>query len=154
MSGLKSEFLCELKVDVDWAETINVGAMPQGARGIIYIKGGTSEGPKIKGVILPGGGDWFIMQPDGTVMMDVRAAGRTDDGHIVYTYYRGINVMPPDVRERWLKGEAIDPSEYYLRTTPIFETGSEKYGWLNRTVAVGIGRFTRTGVAYEMYVIL
>jgi len=52
------------------------------------------------------------------------------------------------------KGEAVDPSEYYFRTTPVFETASEKYGWLNRIVAVGIGRMTPTGVGYKVYAIL
>ena len=34
------------------------------------------------------------------------------------------------------KGEAVDPSEYYFRKAPFFETGSDKYGWLNRIAAV------------------
>src|SRR5262245_40095722 len=47
-------------------------------------------------------------------------------------------------------GRAADPAEYYFRTTPVFEIGSEKYAWLNRTVAVGVGRRTPTGVAYTV----
>jgi len=154
MSEVRTEFLCDFTAGIDWAGMVDVGATPQGNRGIVYITGGTFEGPKLKGVVLPGGGDWFIIRPDGTVVLDVRAAGRTDDEQIIYTYYRGINVMSPEVRERWLSGKAIDPSEYYFRTTPVFETASEKYDWLNRIVTVGIGRFTPTGVAYKVYTIL
>jgi hypothetical protein len=131
-----------------------VGTTPHGTRRIVYVKGGTFEGPKIKGEVLPGGGDWLVVRPDGTTILDVRAACRTDDGHIIYTYYRGVAVTPPEVRERMLKGENVDPSEYYFRTTPVFETASEKYGWLNRIVAVGIGRLTPTGVGYKVYTIL
>ena len=154
MSEVKTEFLCELTADIDWEGMIDVGATPHGTRQIVYVKGGTFEGPKMKGVVLPGGGDWLIVRPDGAVVLDVRAAVRTDDGHIIYSYYRGISVISPEVRERMQKGEAVDPSEYYFRTTPVFETASEKYGWLNRIVAVGIGRMTPTGVAYKVYAIL
>jgi len=47
----------------------------------------------------------------------------------------------------------VNPSEYYFRTTPVFETAAEKYAWLNRLVAVGVGRRTRTGVEYSVYAI-
>jgi hypothetical protein len=65
--------------------------------------------------------------------------------------YRGIYIVTPEVRQRIRQGESVAPSEYYIRTTPFFETGAEQYGWLNRTVAVGVGRPTPTGVAYEVY---
>ena len=154
MSDVKTEFLFDITAELDRKGMINVGTTPQGNRIIIYIKGGRVEGPKIKGEVLPGGGDWLTNRPDGAVVLDVRAACRTDDGHIIYTYYRGISVMSPEVRERMSKGEDVDPSEYYFRTTPVFETASEKYGWLNRIVAVGIGRLTPTGVGYKVYAVL
>jgi hypothetical protein len=79
---------------------------------------------------------------------------RTDDGHIIYIYYRGILHAPPEVATRILQGEAPDPSEYYFRTAPFFETASEKYGWLNRIVAVGIGKVAPNWVGYTVYAIL
>ena len=154
MSEVKTEFLFDMVGDLDREAMVDVGATPHGIRRIIYVKGGTFEGPKIKGVVLPGGGDWVITRPDGATVLDVRIALRTDDGHIIYMYYRGINFTTPEVRERLSKGETVDPSERYFRTTPVFETASEKYGWLNRIVAVGIGRSTPTGVGYKVYAIL
>jgi len=154
MSEVKTEFLFDISGDLDREGTINLGATPQGYRLIVYVTGGTFEGPKMKGEVLPGGGDWLTNRPDGTGVVDARVVLRTDDDHIIYCWYRGINVTPPEVRERMNKGEAVDPSEYYFRTTPVFETASEKYGWLNKIVAVGIGRFTPTGVAYKVYAIL
>lgn len=56
MSALETEFLCDVVVDVDWKGLIDIGATPRGDRQIVYIKGGTFDGPKIKGVVLPGGG--------------------------------------------------------------------------------------------------
>ena len=147
-------FLSAVVVNVDWKEIIDLGATPHGNRQIIYIKGSTFEGPKVKGVMLPGGGDWFIRRPDGVVEMDVRATVRTDDNHMIYTYIRGINDVKLEVALKLISGEVVDASKYHLRVTPVFETASEKYGWLNRVVAVGIGRLTPEGVTYKMYTVL
>jgi hypothetical protein len=48
----------------------------------------------------------------------------------------------------------LDPSRHYLRVAPLFETASETYHWLNRAVAVGAGRITRTGVAHDGHEVL
>jgi hypothetical protein len=49
----------------------------------------------------------------------------------------------------------VDGSEYYLRTVPFFETASEKYAWINKIVAVGIGeRRSPDSVVYEVFEIL
>ena len=154
MAELKTEFLCDVMADFDPESMIRIGATPHGNRHIMYITGGTVEGPKVRGVVVPGGGDWLLIRPDRAAILDVRAVCRTDDDDIIYTCFHGINIMSREVRERMAKGESIDPSEYYFRITPVFETASEKYDWLNRVVAVGIGRPTLTGVAYRIYTIL
>lgn len=154
MLDVKTEFLFDLKADLDWTGVVDVGTTPHGMRRIFCVKGGTFEGPKVKGVVLPGGGDWPIFRPDGAIVLDVRAALRTDDDHVVYTYYRGLTTIQEDMLGRILMGESVDPSEYYFRTTPVFETASEKYSWLNRVLAVGIGQFLPSGVAYKVYAIL
>jgi hypothetical protein len=41
-----------------------------------------------------------------------------------------------------------------FRTTPVFETSSEKYGWINRIVAVGVGKLSKNKVIYKIYMIL
>lgn len=152
MADLKTELLAEVSVDLEEAQ--NVGATPHGNRQIFLVKGGTFEGPKLKGEVLPGGGDWFLLRPDGAGELDVRGTMRTDDGHLIYIYYRGIMHASPEVTQRMLQGEAVDPSEYYFRTAPVFETASEKYGWLNRIVAVGVGRLAPNWVGYTVYAIL
>jgi len=154
MSDLKTEFLCDVVAYADWGEVIDLGVTPHGNRQVIYIKGGAFEGPKIKGVVLPGGGDWFVRRADRVVELDVRAVLRTDDGQIIYCSLRGINEMPSDVALRLIGGEAIDSSEYYFRVTPVLETGSEKYGWLNRVVTVGTGKLIPAGVTYKVYTVL
>ncbi len=95
-----------------------------------------------------------MIRPDGASKLDVRTTLRTDDDHLIYMTYRGIATMSQETLQRILQGETVDPSEYYFRTTPYFETGSEKYSWLNRIVAVGYGERTQAGVSYKVYAIL
>jgi hypothetical protein len=149
MSEVETEFLFETDIELEPPQM--VGQTPHGNRMIFYVKGGTFQGPKLKGEVLPGGGDWFIMRPDGVGELDVRGTFRTDDGALVYVTYRGILHAPPQVMARAQAGEKVDPSEYYFRTAPLFQTASEKYAWLNRIQAIGIGRFGPNRVGYRVY---
>ena len=116
--------------------------------------GGTVKGPKVNGEVLPFGADWILLRPDGMFELDVRVTIRADDGELIYFYYRGVTNASPEIRERIQKGEDVDPSEYYFRTTPIFETGSEKYSWLNKIICVGVGKTELKRVRYNIYQIL
>jgi hypothetical protein len=86
--------------------------------------------------------------------MDVRLTLMTDDDQHIFMTYRGIRHGPKDVLDRLSNGEPVDPSEYYFRNTPWFETGSDKYGWLNRIVAVATGHRFPEGPTYKVYEIL
>jgi hypothetical protein len=154
MSDLKTEFLCTVTAHVDWRQVIDLGMTPHGIRQIIYIKGGTFEGPKIKGAVLPGGGDWFVRRADQMVEVDVRCVLRTDDNQLIYCCLRGINEMTAEVAIRAITGKSIDSSKYYFRVTTVIETGSKKYDWLNRIVAVGVGNLIPAGVEYKIYMVL
>ena len=66
----------------------------------------------------------------------------------------GMRHGPPWVMEKLNKGEKVDPTEYYFRTTPLFETASEKYGFLNRIVTVATGRREPRGPIYDVFQIL
>jgi hypothetical protein len=154
MSDLKTEFLCTVTAYVDWRNVIDLGVTPYGIRQIIYIKGGTFEGPKIKGTVLPGGGDWFVRRADQMVEVDVRCVLRTDDNHLIYCCLRGINEMTAEVAIKAITGQSVDSSKYYFRVTTVTETGSQKYDWLNRIVAVGVGNLIPAGVEYKIYTVL
>ncbi len=152
MLELKSEFLCELVGDLD--DPQQIGMTPKGMRLIYPIVGGTVKGPKLNGQALAFGADWLVFRPDGVAEMDVRATMRTDDGELIYICYRGILKIDPEIMGRIQKGEEVDPAQYYFRTTPVFETGSEKYGWLNQIICVGIGQVEKKRVRYSIYQIL
>ena len=86
--------------------------------------------------------------------IDCRAALETHDGALIYMRYGGFRHGRLEVMEALARGESVDPSEYYFRISPSFETGRDKYSWLNRIVAVGIGRRVPSGPIYDIYEIL
>jgi hypothetical protein len=63
-------------------------------------------------------------------------------------------VWPPDVVARIEKGEVVDPTSYYFRINPLFETANANYDWLNRVVAVGIGHRLADGPIYSVFEVL
>ena len=154
MADLSTEFLCAIAAHVDWRNVVDLGTTPHGIRQIIYIKGGTFEGPKVKGFVLPGGGDWFVRRADQVVEVDVRCVLRTDDNHLIYCGLKGINEMTAEAAIKAITGKSIDSSKYYFRVAAVIETGSQKYAWLNRIVAVGVGNLMPTGVEYRIYTVL
>jgi len=66
----------------------------------------------------------------------------------------GFRHGPAEVMARLNKGEAVDTSEYYFRVAPFFETGAEKYDWLNRIVTVGTGHRLASGPVYEVFQVM
>lgn len=152
MLELKHEFLCEVVGELEDPQP--VGPAPKGIRMIHPVKSGTVNGPHISGDVLPFGADWLLMRSDGAGELDVRLTIKTEDGAFIHVYYRGILHIPPEVMERIQGGEDVDPSEYYFRTTPVFETGDDRYAWLNRIVCVGVGRAEPNRVIYRIYRIL
>jgi uncharacterized protein DUF3237 len=152
MADLTTELLFEIRVEMD--PVLEVGATPNGDRRIRAIRGGSFKGPRLQGEVLPGGADWLLLRPDGARMVDVRLTLRTDDGHPIYVISRGIFQISPEIYQRITEGEQVDPAEYYFRTTPLFETAAEKYDWLNRVVAVTVGRFKATTVIQTVYAVL
>jgi hypothetical protein len=122
-----------------------------GNRRILNVIGGSFFGNGFQGELLRGGGDWVLLRGDGVAELDIRFTLRTQDAQPIYVRSGGIVDMSPQVSDRIRNGEDVDPSEYYFRTSPAFETGSEKYSRLNRLVAVGVGRRTTTGMVTDMF---
>jgi hypothetical protein len=134
-------------------ELITVGATPHGTRLIAPVTGGTFMGPRLDGTILASGGDWMIVRADDVGEIDVRIAIQTHDDATIYMTYRGYLTNVLQLLPRWAQGEEISPDDYYLATTPYFETSAPQYDWLQRTVAVGVGALTRGGIQYEVFTV-
>jgi hypothetical protein len=152
MIPLRSEFLFTLTGTVGPA--IELGSTPLGLRRIFPITGGTFEGPRLRGTLIRGGTDYMLVRDDAVILPDARFVLETEDGHLILVSYGGFRHGPPEVLDRLARGEPVDPSEYYFRIAPRFETGSDKYAWLNRILAVGTGHRLPAGPVYDVYEIL
>ena len=130
-------FAFELRATV--AAPTELGQVASGRRRIVDITGGTFEGPGIKGKIRPGGADWQIVRPDGFTELDTRYTIETDKGQLIYVQNAGMRHAPPDVMQKLLAGQPVDPSLVYFRTVPKFETSAPELQWLTRAVFVGVG---------------
>ncbi len=114
------------------APTQKVGAGPSGTRITFPIIGGSFEGDRLRGKVLPGGDDWTVQRSDGVIELDLRITLATDDGALIHMTFEGIR-----------DDEA--PGSPYFRTMPRFETAATKYAFLNRLLAVGTAEIRADG---------
>lgn len=139
--------------------TATVGASvdlrdPNGiGRLIVPVLGGTFSGERLRGTVLPIGADWLTMGREFN-RIDVRVSLRTDDGADILMTYQGVHNVGKDVRARLAAGEQVDPSSYYFRTAPLFETSDPRYRWLTGILSVGYGTRGRDTVGYRVFEIL
>jgi hypothetical protein len=146
--------LFALSLEVAFDRVQRVGAMPTGWRGVYPVDGGSFEGPRLRGRVLPGGGDWVVRRADGATSIDVRLVLETDDGATIAMTYTGLIVIAAGAQERFRRGEPVDYRETYIRTTPRFETADPRYDWLNRVVAVANGGPPGLSPTYAVFALL
>ena len=149
---MDSRLLMTLTVAVAGAQKI--GAVPHGTRVTALIGGGHFEGPRLRGKVLPGSGDWTLLRGDGVLELDLRITLETDDAALIHMTSFGLRHGPPEVIAAIARGAAVDPSTYYFRTTPRFETEHPKYASLNQLLAVSSGDRRAEGPIYTIDEIL
>ena len=142
-----------LRAEITLAPPQELGDAPHGRRRIIAITGGTFRGEKLSGRVLAGGADWQVIRADGVAELDARYTLETSDGALIYVRNFGYRHGPPDVIRRLAAGEPVDPSLYYMRTTPLFETGAERYRWLNGLICVATGARRASAVELEVFAV-
>lgn len=118
VAPLQTEFVYEAVVEI--AAPVEVGATPLGQRRYIPITGGTFEGPRLRGTILPGGADWQTSRPDGVTEVDALYSIRADDGTVIIVRNCGVIAAGG-----------------YMRTAPRFEAPAGPHSWLNQSQFVG-----------------
>ena len=101
----------------------------------MHCTGGTFEGPRLRGRVVPPGGDWVRIGTDGVSHIDVRLLLHTDDGADILMTYTGV---------------ATDGGRS-IRAVPTFEAGDGDYAWLNGVQAVATGTSSGGRVTYEVY---
>lgn len=148
------ELVQEFTYQVDLSAPAVVGTGPYGTRFIFDATGGTFDGERLKGTIAPGTVDWFLLGADNIGRLDVRATFHTHDGAALYLSYYGLfNVTLAIMEILGGGGQSTDFGDQYFRTNPRFETGDERYAWMNQTLFIGEGRALAHpfGVEYRVY---
>jgi hypothetical protein len=113
-----------LRAEITLAAPQELGDTPHGGRRVVPITGGSFRGERLAGRVLAGGADWQV-----------------------------IRAGPADVIRRLMAGEPVDPALYYMRTTPRFETGAERYRWLNGLICVASGARRAAAVELEVFAV-
>jgi len=131
-----------------------IGNTPYGERRVIDIHGGTVDGPRLKGKVLPGGADWQIVRADGVVHLTARYTFQSNEGALILVNAEGYRHGPAEVMERLARDESVDPALYYFRTAMRFETSDPGAAWLNRILAIGRGARMNRAVQIEVFEVL
>jgi hypothetical protein len=119
----------------------DLGAGPHGSRVTFPVTGGSFNGDRLRGKVLPGGGDWVVKRADGVLELDLRVTLETDDGALIHMTFEGIR-------------DDAAPGAPYFRTLPRFDTAVAKYSFLNRLLAVGTGEIGADGPVHRIEEVL
>jgi hypothetical protein len=125
--AMQSRPLMTLRLEV--APTQEVGAGPHGVRVTFPIAGGSFDGDRLRGKVLPGGDDWTMKRADGLIDVDARLTLQTDDGALIHMTFEGIR-------------DDAAPEGPYFRHVSRFETAADKYAFLNRLLGIGSGQIS------------
>ncbi len=139
----KTEHMWDAKVKIGGA--IGLGESKRGGRNIIPITGGTFQGPKIKGEVLPGGADWQNVRPDGDVELYARYLLKTDDGHIIQVINQALIHNSPDNSKN---------GPYIKSVIDLEAPVNSPYSYLNHAIFLGTLTIPQLKPGEESYVII
>jgi hypothetical protein len=143
------EFIFGADVTVD--PPLDVGNIGKGTRRFVPIAGGEFSGPKLRGEVLRGGGDWQIIRDDGVAELEARYTLRTEDGALIFVRNYGLRHGPPEIIAALAAGKPVDPGSYYFRGATFFETGAAQYVWLTKQIVVCVGEREPARVRLKFY---
>ncbi|WP_246115887.1 DUF3237 domain-containing protein [Trebonia kvetii] len=146
MPGLEPAF----EVDALLGPLEDHGVTRAGHRRVVPIASGRITG-MFDAEILPGGADWQVVRSDGSIEIDTRYSARTPDGEYVHLRTSGVRSGPPAVLEALLRGETVDPAEYYFRVAVHLETSAPRLAALERSLFVASAIREANRVAYTAY---
>jgi hypothetical protein len=126
------------------------GETRRGRRRVVPIAGGSVRGA-FEAELLPGGADWQIVRPDGAVEVDARYTAKTAGGAHVLIHAEGIRSGAPEVLEALLRGEQVEPTEYYFRTVVTLEASAPELAHLQNSIFVAAAVRDADRVTYRAY---
>src|SRR5438128_3175262 len=134
---MDSSLLMTLQVAVVGVQKI--GAVPHGTRVTAPIASGHFEGPRLRGKVLPGGGDWTLLRGDGVLELDLRLTLETDDGALIHMTSYGLRHGAPEVAPSLPPLQRFDPSTQYYSSLPRLLAVHPRYVRSDRPVPVIAG---------------
>ncbi|HEY0935298.1 MAG TPA: DUF3237 domain-containing protein [Trebonia sp.] len=137
-------------VDAQLGPLEDHGTTRAGHRRVVPVTGGQVSG-LFDAEILPGGADWQVVRPDGSVEIDTRYSARTLQGEFVHFRTSGVRSGPAPVLAALLRGEAVDPSSYYFRVTVHLETSAPRLAVLERSLFIASAVREADSVSYTAY---
>ncbi|MHB8867610.1 MAG: DUF3237 domain-containing protein [Thermoleophilia bacterium] len=147
------EFAFEARVEVGPEELIGHGEGD--ALHFTPIIGGTVMGPRLRGIVVPGGGDWYVKRGPTTIQLDARYLIRADDDALIDVVNRGYyRTKSAEVMRRADRGEPVAAEDLYYRTSPVFRTGAPAHRWLAESVFVGMAREESGQVCIRFYEVM
>ena len=133
--GYDLEFFAALTVNL---RPEVIGATPDGYRANFFVKDGSVIGPRIEAEVLPEGGDWMHIRPDGVGMANIKITWRTRDGALILDQASGVFDLGPDGYTKVANGDFTGSPP--LLVTAHWSTAESSWQWLNRCHGLGIGR--------------
>jgi len=125
---------------------------PRGPRQYWEMAEGTLTGKRINATITMPGSDWMNVGSDGFWRPDVRVQFVTDDNAVILLHYTGLVEQTEAFAAAAEAGRETGWADQYMRMALSFDTGAERYGWLNRSLFVAKGRLAGPGeLEYAIY---
>jgi hypothetical protein len=129
-------------------------AFQAGRRGFVAVQGGSIEGPRLQGRVMPqSGGDWPRLWQSGLVEFEAHYLLEAADGTPIYIHNRGLAYATPATLARIEAGEAVAADATYCRITPRFEVAAGAHEWLARTVFIGTGERRGARSVFDYYAV-
>jgi hypothetical protein len=138
------------RVEVEVGGIEDHGSTSAGHRRVVPIEGGRLfDG--LDAEVLPGGADWQVVRPDGTIEIDTRYTARTTVGDLLHLRTHGIRAGSADVLAALGRGEEVPATAYSFRLHVIVETSSPAHAHLERSLIVAAAARGAGMVAYDAY---
>lgn len=115
--------LCTIRITL--TDPMILRATPADTRAIAEVGEASFEGERRRGRGLSPSADWVTVSAEDIATVDVRMPAETHDGASVYVRYQR--------RSDFSQGIGVAP----LFVAPLFESGDERYTWLNGIQAIG-----------------
>jgi hypothetical protein len=140
--------------EVTLAPPVEQGVVDGKRLRFVPITGGRVYGPRLQGSVLPGGGDWQAIGPNGLTEVNAKYTLKATDGTMIDVVNAGVRTATDAVTQAIVRGEAVDPGAYYFRTSPRFTVTTGPHEWLRRTMFVARGVRLPERVVIDFYTVL